>query len=259
MIIETNHNEINTFNYEKPMIEEITVESLEKYTERQEEEFENVRKLTLKFDANADSLQLVGDLFCNLTELKLNNSIVPSLRDLGTSLQNLKILWVNRVGLEDLSGISSLLNLTEFYANYNNVTSLLPLDFNDKIEILDLEGNDIEEMTNIDYLETMSNLKDLNLSGNPVALQREYRENIGKKLKGLEILDEEEMQGGEDLYKVERDIKDQINVLENESRANFYEIYQQVKIKNSSILDNETKNKLEIQMQNDPNEEYILL
>lgn len=40
----------------------------------------------------------------------------------------------------------------------------MPLDFNDNIEILDLEGNDVEDVVNFDYLETMGNLKDLNLS-----------------------------------------------------------------------------------------------
>lgn len=40
----------------------------------------------------------------------------------------------------------------------------MPLDFNDNIEILDLEGNDIEDIINIDYLETMGKLNDLNLS-----------------------------------------------------------------------------------------------
>lgn len=34
MMIETNHNEINTFNYDKPMLESIDPESLEKYTEK---------------------------------------------------------------------------------------------------------------------------------------------------------------------------------------------------------------------------------
>lgn len=57
----------------------------------------------------------------------------------------MKILWINRVGLEDLSGINSLFNLKELYANYNSLKDLAALDFNESIEILDLEGNDIED------------------------------------------------------------------------------------------------------------------
>lgn len=125
------------------MIESIEPELLEKYLGISQDEFPTLSNLALRFDANCDSLQILGEIMENLMELKLNNSIIPSIRDIGTSLRGLKVLWVNRVGLEDLSGLNSLPNLKELYANYNSITDLMNLDFNESIEILDLEGNDI--------------------------------------------------------------------------------------------------------------------
>lgn len=45
-----------------------------------------------------------------------------------------------------MSGINYLVNLKELYANYNNLKDLMSLDFNESIEIIDLEGNDIEDL-----------------------------------------------------------------------------------------------------------------
>ena len=41
----------------------------------------------------------------NLRELKLSGSRLSSLRELGTSLKHLEVLWVSRCGLTDLEGL----------------------------------------------------------------------------------------------------------------------------------------------------------
>jgi Leucine-rich repeat (LRR) protein len=105
----------------------------------------------------------LGQEFSNLIELRLNNSIIKSLRDIGTSLKNLKFLWVSRCQISDISGITSFPKLVELYANYNFINDLTPLYYNDSLEILDLEGNDISKIDNIEILETVSKLSVLNL------------------------------------------------------------------------------------------------
>jgi Leucine-rich repeat (LRR) protein len=61
-------------------------------------------------------------------------------RDLGTSLVNLKVLWLSRSGLTDLDGIPTLSNLEELYLAYNEINDLSSLSLLDNIKCLDLEG-----------------------------------------------------------------------------------------------------------------------
>ena len=78
------------------------------------------------------------------------------LRDLGTTLTNLTILWMSRCGLADLDGISSLNHIRvsyvcfgrnvqsfiyqELYVSFNSITECSPLTMLDKLEVIDLEG-----------------------------------------------------------------------------------------------------------------------
>ena len=52
-----------------------------------------------------------GLMVPNLKQLKLNGSIIATVRDLGTSLDNLSVLWMARCNLLDLDGISSMSSL----------------------------------------------------------------------------------------------------------------------------------------------------
>lgn len=77
------------------------------------------------------------------------------MRDLGTSWHNLTILWIIRTGLNSLDGITALGNLRELYAAFNNVKELSSLMCHDTLEILDLEGNDVSNWDEVEYLNTL--------------------------------------------------------------------------------------------------------
>ena len=96
----------------------------------------------------------IGENMPHLERLKLNDSSVPSLRDLGTCLTNLKVLWLNRSGLQDVGGISGLPLLEELYIAFNDVTELAPMAYHDTIHTIDLEGNNIEGESELQYLDT---------------------------------------------------------------------------------------------------------
>ena len=70
-------------------------------------QFSNLTKLEISIDSTETSLQVVGEHCPNITELKFKSSYVRSLRDIGTSFKNLKILKALKVGLEELEGITS--------------------------------------------------------------------------------------------------------------------------------------------------------
>ncbi|XP_021119713.1 leucine-rich repeat-containing protein 56 isoform X3 [Heterocephalus glaber] len=124
------------------------------------------------------------------------------LRDLGTSLGHLQVLWLARCGLADLDGISSFPALQELYVSYNNISDLSPLCLLDQLKVLDLEGNSVEDLEQVRYLQLCPRLTTLTLEGNLVCLQPaagpankapgcyNYRAEVRKLVPQLCILDE---------------------------------------------------------------------
>ena len=56
------------------------------------EQLAMIDKIDMKVDTSEDHLQAVGEVMISLVELKLNDSIIKSARDLGTSFTKVKIL-----------------------------------------------------------------------------------------------------------------------------------------------------------------------
>ncbi|GAB1292892.1 Leucine-rich repeat-containing protein 56 [Apodemus speciosus] len=172
-----------------------------------------------------------GSHLPNLTQLKLNHSCLGSLSgkeasvggkaqaelgqdssleavpqgqagDLGTSLGHLQVLWLARCGLTDLDGIGSFLALKELYVSYNNISDLSPLCLLEQLEVLDLEGNNVEDLGQMRYLQLCPRLATLTLEGNLVCLKPDpgpcnkapqdynYRAEVTKLIPQLHILDE---------------------------------------------------------------------
>jgi len=94
-------------------------------------------------DTTDQAVNRLGELCPNLRELKLNDSQLCSFRDLGTSLRNLRILWLSRSGITDLDGISVLERLEELYVSFNDIDDLTPLSLHDTLAVLDLEANKV--------------------------------------------------------------------------------------------------------------------
>ncbi|XP_063486949.1 leucine-rich repeat-containing protein 56 isoform X4 [Symphalangus syndactylus] len=130
-----------------------------------------VRALEMCVDTREGSLGNFGVHLPNLDQLKLNGSHLGSLRDLGTALGHLQVLWLARCGLADLDGIASLPALKELYASYNNISDLSPLCLLEQLEVLDLEGNSVEDLGQVRYLQLCPRLAMLTLEGNLVCLQ----------------------------------------------------------------------------------------
>ena len=64
-----------------------------------------IKKIEFKINASVHNLQVVGELLCSLEMLNVSQSVVPSIRDLGTSFRRLQVLWISRSGLKDLGGL----------------------------------------------------------------------------------------------------------------------------------------------------------
>ena len=95
-----------------------------------------------------------------------------------------------RAGVEDLSGVASLVRLTELYASFNDIADVAPLAELDFLEVLDLEGNRVEDEDAPDYLNMCPALRELSLEGNPIARRVSYRNDVCVAVKRLRMLDD---------------------------------------------------------------------
>uniref|UniRef100_A0A8C9F2B7 Leucine rich repeat containing 56 n=1 Tax=Pavo cristatus TaxID=9049 RepID=A0A8C9F2B7_PAVCR len=120
-------------------------------------------------------------------------------KDLGTTLSHLHVLWMACCGLLDLDGISACSSLKELYIAYNKISDLCPLSFLDHLEVLDLEGNNIEDINQLQYLGLCCKLSSLTVEGNLICLKPNaesaeeldynYRAEVKKLIPHLEYLD----------------------------------------------------------------------
>ncbi|NWR70361.1 LRC56 protein, partial [Centropus unirufus] len=163
------------------------------------DDLQQVEALEMRVDTRENSLGSFGLHVPNLRELKLNNSLLVSVRDLGTTLSHLHILWMACCGLSDLDGISSCSSLKELYVAYNDISDLSQLTWLDHLEVLDLEGNNIEDINQMQYLRFCCKLSHLTVEGNPICLKPNaesaeepdynYRAEVKNLIPHLEYLD----------------------------------------------------------------------
>ncbi|XP_053742147.1 leucine-rich repeat-containing protein 56 [Synchiropus splendidus] len=135
------------------------------------QDLSQVTSLEVCVNTQEQTLGNFGAHLPKLAELKLDNSVIMSVRDLGTSLFSLQVLWMSRCCLQDLNGISSLLSIKELYLAYNCVSDLSQIGLLEHLRLLDLEGNDVDDLIQVQYLGLCGQLQVLTLEGNPVCLQ----------------------------------------------------------------------------------------
>ncbi|XP_007427327.2 leucine-rich repeat-containing protein 56 [Python bivittatus] len=164
------------------------------------DDLRQVKALEMRVNTRENSLGNFGSYLPNLKQLKLNGSVLTSVRDLGTALPHLQVLWMARCGLPDLDGISSCCSLKELYIAYNNIGDLSQISLLEHLEILDLEGNNIEDLSQIQYLGLCTKLTTLTIEGNLICLKPSpqssedpdynYRAEVKKLIPHLKCLDE---------------------------------------------------------------------
>lgn len=176
-------------------LEELNAEKLSKLLLLDESKLSSVKSLETKVDLSYSSLNVAGEILSNLIELKLNGSILKSLRDIGNSFQKLEVLWVSNCGLKDLAGINSFSNLKEIYASYNSINDVSDLMFKVSLNVIDLEGNEIKDINNIQNLIGLEDLYAISVDGNPFTEKDpDYRKKVAEILPQVKIIDDEDVQ-----------------------------------------------------------------
>jgi Leucine-rich repeat (LRR) protein len=97
------------------------------------EELAKLEKIELRVDTSFHHLQITGEILNNLQSLKLNDSIIKSFRDLGTSFRNVQILYLSRCELKEIQGIQAFEQLKELYLGYNDIEELFDVGFLDNL------------------------------------------------------------------------------------------------------------------------------
>ncbi|KAI8925860.1 hypothetical protein BC831DRAFT_459340 [Entophlyctis helioformis] len=151
----------------------------------------SIRFLELKVDSRKTGLGNLGRSIPNVHQLKLNNSFVPRIRDIGSGFNNLRILWMARCELDDIDGIGSLHQLRELYLAYNQISEISSVSMLEHLEILDLEGNEVADLDQIEHLALCPNLQQLTLEGNPL----DFEERLEQQELASAATDTQLMQG----------------------------------------------------------------
>jgi Leucine-rich repeat (LRR) protein len=86
-------------------------------------------KIELRVDTRFHNLQVTGEILTSLEELKLNDSIISSFSDTGTSFKNVRILHIARCELKEVQGILAFEQLEELYIGYNEINELYDIGF----------------------------------------------------------------------------------------------------------------------------------
>lgn len=157
------------------------------------EDLEEVDFLEMQVDAVSGTQQVetIGQFLPNLEQLRLNQSMICSIRDLGTSYAKLRVLSLRQSHLQDIGGIVAMHVLEELYISFNDIRDLSPLNTHDTLQVLDVEGNLIEDLEDIHNLQTLSTLRELSLSSNPVYKKEGFsREWVLQALPQIEVLDD---------------------------------------------------------------------
>ncbi|CAJ1425644.1 unnamed protein product [Effrenium voratum] len=150
-----------------------------------------VEGLEMRVDSARQGVDVLGSCLPALRRLRLSESSILCVRDLGTHLRHLEVLWLGRCGLQDLSGVTLMEGLRELYVPFNDVADVSSLKWLEHLEVLDLEGNALTDLEDLRELEKCYELRDLTLRDNPATFLPEFdRKDLCACLPQLETLDD---------------------------------------------------------------------
>jgi hypothetical protein len=157
------------------------------------------------------------------TELHLANRNISALADRTVNehnefdrFVNLECLWVNNNYLTRLDGLDMNFRIKHIYAHKNKIDSLKDSSIGVMtfLHTLNLADNRLSDLKlTLDTLQRQHHLKELNLNGNPIAEEKDFRLHVLKKLPWLEVLDNHKITDIERKRSLKlRPLEDQMNL-----------------------------------------------
>lgn len=141
-----------------------------------EQDLSRVKYFEIRITSDTQMLTDIARLLPNLEQLRVDDSRIHSFRDFGRGLRKLRVLSVCRCALRSFHGICEAFpQLEELYAVGNEISDISPLAFHPSLRVLQLQGNRISDLDQLDWLAECPNLSRLVLLGNPITSFKYYR------------------------------------------------------------------------------------
>lgn len=126
--------------------------------------------------------------FTSLKTLNLNNNSIKKIEGL-SRLTNLISLNLSFNNIEKLEGLESLEKLEELNLSDNRISVLENMDSLEKLVAFNIANNHLKQLDQVMYLRMFKKLSTLNLSGNPLSEQDDYKFFITAFFPKLKYLD----------------------------------------------------------------------
>ena len=143
-------------------------------------DFEKVERLTLSYKSISRIDNLTG--FTALTRLGLDNNVINQIENL-EHLVNLKWLDLSFNNIKKIEGLSTLVNLEDISLFSNKIEKIEGLEQCTKLNCLSIGNNLIKEPDNVIYLREFRHLRLVNLKGNPICDDPDYKSVVIAHLK----------------------------------------------------------------------------
>ena len=164
-------------NGDKSLIEYL----LSKYLSIPESHLSKIKKLSIIINHDYGLLNQFGKFLPSLQLLKLNNSNILSFNNVGTSFTNIKCLQMKHCHLKDLEGLICLQNLEILDVEGNDIDDLVDIDMCESIKELNVKENKISEEDNLSYVAGLINLEYFDIRFNPISEKKDFKTNIISK------------------------------------------------------------------------------
>jgi len=126
--------------------------------------------------------------FTNLVKLQLDNNIIERIEGLDM-LVNLVWLDLSFNNIEVIEGLDKLTKLEDLTLYNNRIQKIENMDSLKELHVFSIGNNDIKELENVTYMRRFKKLQTLNMGGNPVCENENYKIFIVAHLPMLEYLD----------------------------------------------------------------------
>lgn len=126
--------------------------------------------------------------FTSLTKLQLDNNVIERIEGL-ENLTNLIWLDLSFNNIEVIEGLDSLVKLQDLSLFNNRISVIEKLDALQNLHILSIGNNGIAQLDNVLYLRKFKNLRTLNLAGNPICDEENFKIFVAAYLPDLVYLD----------------------------------------------------------------------
>ncbi|KAH6601697.1 hypothetical protein BASA61_001901 [Batrachochytrium salamandrivorans] len=127
-------------------------------------------------------------VYSNLTKLQLDNNIIEKIENIGF-LKNLQWLDLSFNNITQIEGLEGLENLTDLTLFNNRISKIENMDDLVNLKVLSIGNNNIPAIENLAYLIKFENLRVLNVAGNALCKNPDYKSYCLAHMKRLKYLD----------------------------------------------------------------------